>query len=100
LSETQSSPFKHSLALAKYSHAQPELVAKAIKGALEAKKTWCQTSLHDRAAICYRAVGLLRGPYRYRMLAATMIGQGKNAYQADIDCYAEVRPGLFIEAMR
>ncbi|KPI39018.1 putative delta-1-pyrroline-5-carboxylate dehydrogenase [Cyphellophora attinorum] len=89
LSETQCSPFKHSLVLAKYSHAQSELVAKAIKGALEAKKTWCQTSLHDRAAICYRAVGLLRGPYRYRMLAATMIGQGKNAYQADIDCYAE-----------
>ncbi|ETN39526.1 1-pyrroline-5-carboxylate dehydrogenase [Cyphellophora europaea CBS 101466] len=89
LSETQCSPFKHSLVLAKYSHGTPELVSKAIKGALEAKKSWCRTSLHDRAAICYRAVGLLRGPYRYRMLAATMLGQGKNAYQADIDCYAE-----------
>ena len=76
--------------MAKYSHATPELVDNAIQGALEAKKTWSKTSLHDRAAIFYRAVALLRGPYLYRMMAATMHGQGKNAYQASIDCAAEV----------
>ena len=63
---------------------------KAIDGALEAKKTWCKTSLHDRASIFYRAAALIRGSYRYQMMAATMLGQGKNAYQADIDCAAEV----------
>ncbi|KAI8682402.1 Multifunctional fusion protein [Fusarium sp. Ph1] len=86
---TQKSPFEHKLAVAKYSHATPELVEKAIEGALEAKKMWSKTSLHDRAAIFYRAVALLRGPYLYRMMAATMHGQGKNAYQASIDCAAE-----------
>ncbi|KAL2210712.1 delta-1-pyrroline-5-carboxylate dehydrogenase 1 [Sarocladium strictum] len=87
--QIQENPFNHKDALAKYSHASPELVEKAIKGALEAKKTWCKTSLHDRASIFYRAAALIRGPYRYQMMAATMIGQGKNAYQADIDCAAE-----------
>lgn len=38
---------------------------------------------------------MIRGPYRYHMMAATMIGQGKNAYQADIDCAAEVCGGLW-----
>lgn len=88
--EVQLNPFKHQEALAKYSHATPEMVGEAIQGALEAKQAWSRTSLQDRAAIFYRAAALLQGPYRYRMMAATMLGQGKNAYQADIDCYAEV----------
>jgi 1-pyrroline-5-carboxylate dehydrogenase len=68
----------------------PELVSKAINDALAAKKSWSRTSLNDRAAIFYRAAALLAGPYKYKMMAATMLGQGKNAYQADIDCVAEV----------
>jgi 1-pyrroline-5-carboxylate dehydrogenase len=90
--QSQENPFKHAEILAKYSHATSELVAKAIDGALQAKKSWSRTSLHDRAAIFYRAAALIQGPYKYRMMAATMIGQGKNAYQADIDCVAEVNP--------
>jgi 1-pyrroline-5-carboxylate dehydrogenase len=89
--QVQQCPFNHKDTLASYSHAAPDLVEKAIKGALAAKETWCKTSLHDRAAIFYRAAALIRGPYRYKMMAATMLGQGKNAYQADIDCAAEVR---------
>ncbi len=65
-------------------------MAAAIAGALEAKKAWSRTSLQDRAAIFYRAAALIEGPYKYKMMAATMLGQGKNAYQADIDCVAEV----------
>ncbi|CAK7206776.1 hypothetical protein SEUCBS139899_009582 [Sporothrix eucalyptigena] len=87
--EAQVNPFKHAETVAAYSAASPELVAEAIAGALEAKKTWSRTSLHDRAAIFYRAAALLQGPYRYKMMAATMLGQGKNPYQADIDCIAE-----------
>lgn len=86
----QENPFEHKSILARYSEATPDLVAKAIQGALEAKKAWVKTSLHDRAAVFYRAAALLQGPYKYRMMAATMLGQGKNAYQADIDCIAEV----------
>ncbi|KAI6081275.1 Aldehyde/histidinol dehydrogenase [Hypoxylon rubiginosum] len=89
VTQTQENPFKHAIKLAAYSHASPELVAKAIQGALQAKKMWLKTSLHDRAAVFYRAAALLQGPYKYQMMAATMIGQGKNAYQADIDCVAE-----------
>ncbi|KAI1378850.1 Aldehyde/histidinol dehydrogenase [Hypoxylon crocopeplum] len=89
ITQAQDNPFKHEMKLAKYSHATPELVSKAIDGALQAKKMWSRTSLHDRAAIFYRAAALLQGPYKYQMMAATMIGQGKNAYQADIDCVAE-----------
>lgn len=90
LTSSQSSPFDHGLVLAKYSEATPELVSRAIAGALEAKKTWSRTTLHDRASILYRAAGLIETTYKYRMMAATMLGQGKNAYQADIDCVAEV----------
>ncbi|KAJ4156470.1 hypothetical protein NW754_008102 [Fusarium falciforme] len=96
LNQAQLSPFDHKSPLARYSHATPELVDKAILGALEAKKAWAKTSLNDRAAIFYRAAALVRGPYRYRMMAATMVGQGKNAYQADIDCAAEVIDFLMI----
>lgn len=88
-------PFKHQDALAKYSHATPEMAGEAIQGALEAKQAWARTSLQDRAAIFYRAAALLQGPYKYRMMAATILGQGKNAYQADIDCYAEVSNPLW-----
>lgn len=87
----QPNPFKHKVALAKYSASAPELVAKAIEDALVAKKAWVRTSLNDRAAIFYRAAALMQTTYKYKMMAATMLGQGKNAYQADIDCIAEVR---------
>lgn len=88
--QTQDNPFKHKTKVATYDYATPDLVAQAIQDALEAKKKWSRTSLQDRAAIFYRAAGLLQGPYKYRMMAATMLGQGKNAYQGDIDCVAEV----------
>ena len=44
----------------------------------------------DRAAIFLKAADLLVGPYRARMMAATMLCQSKNAYQAEIDCIAEL----------
>ncbi|KAH7024771.1 1-pyrroline-5-carboxylate dehydrogenase [Microdochium trichocladiopsis] len=85
----QSSPFDHKLCLAEYHQADAALVQKAIDGALAAKRKWVAMPLHDRAAIFYRAAALIQGPYRDEMMAATMLGQGKNPYQADIDCVAE-----------
>ena len=55
-----------------------------------AKESWSRVSLSDRTTIFLRAAALLQTKYKYKMMAATMLGQGKNAYQADIDCVAEV----------
>lgn len=44
----------------------------------------------DRAAIFLKAADLVSGKYRYKLMAATMVGQGKNAWQAEIDAAAEV----------
>lgn len=49
----------------------------------------------DRAAIFLKAADLVSGKYRYKLLAATMLGQGKNAWQAEIDAAAEVRVCLY-----
>jgi hypothetical protein len=46
---------------------------------------------NDRAAIFLKAADLVSGKYRYKLIAATMLGQGKNAWQAEIDAAAEVR---------
>jgi 1-pyrroline-5-carboxylate dehydrogenase len=45
---------------------------------------------NDRAAIFLKAADLVSGKYRYRLMAATMLGQGKNVWQAEIDAAAEV----------
>jgi 1-pyrroline-5-carboxylate dehydrogenase len=45
---------------------------------------------NDRAAIFLKAADLLSTKYRYKVMAATMIGQGKNAWQAEIDAAAEL----------
>lgn len=47
-------------------------------------------ALSDRTAIFLKAADLLSGPYRYRVMAATILGQGKNAWQAEIDAAAEL----------
>ncbi len=57
---------------------------------MTAKQAWEDMAWQDRAAIFLKAADLLAGPYRARMMAATMLGQSKNAYQAEIDCIAEL----------
>lgn len=44
----------------------------------------------DRAAVFLKAADLISGKYRYKLLAATILGQGKNAWQAEIDAAAEL----------
>ena len=67
-----------------------EHVHRAIEAALAAKPAWEATPWDQRAAIFLRAADLLAGPFRARMNAATMLGQSKNAYQAEIDAVAEL----------
>jgi 1-pyrroline-5-carboxylate dehydrogenase len=57
---------------------------------LAAKNSWESTPFADRAAIFLKAADLISGKYRYDIMAATMLGQGKNAWQAEIDAAAEL----------
>lgn len=76
--------------LATYSRGNSRHVKEAIQAALKAKKDWENMPWSDRAAIFLRAAELLTGPWRDRMNAATMLGQSKNIYQAEIDGVAEL----------
>lgn len=65
-------------------------VNQAINAALEAKSAWAELGWQHRAAIFLKAADLLAGPYRDKINAATMLGQSKNAYQAEIDAACEL----------
>lgn len=85
----QLNPSDHAKALCEFHEADEALVNEAISGALEAKAAWEHMPWNDRAAIFLKAADLLAGKYRYEMMAATMLGQGKNVWQAEIDAAAE-----------
>lgn len=65
-------------------------MATAIESALAAKPAWESLPFADRAAVFLKAAELISGKYRYKLLAATILGQGKNAWQAEIDAAAEL----------
>lgn len=65
-------------------------VKQAVEASLKAKPAWENMPWQDRAAIFLKAAELLSGPYRAKMNAATMLAQSKNAFQAEIDCVAEL----------
>ncbi|MGQ1786555.1 MULTISPECIES: L-glutamate gamma-semialdehyde dehydrogenase [unclassified Saccharicrinis] len=65
-------------------------VYKAIDAALTAKEKWANLSWEHRAAIFLKAADLVAGPYRQKLNAATMLGQSKNAFQAEIDAACEL----------
>lgn len=79
---------KHTLG--HYSQGNKTHVAKAIDAALEAKQGWEDMAWQDRAAIFLKVADLISGPYRQKIAAATMLGQGKNIFQAEIDSVAEL----------
>ena len=79
---------KHTLG--HFSKGSSEHVHQAIDAAMTAKTDWENMAWQDRAAIFLKAADLLAGPYRAKMNAATMLGQSKNAFQAEIDAVAEL----------
>ncbi|PCH40797.1 delta-1-pyrroline-5-carboxylate dehydrogenase [Wolfiporia cocos MD-104 SS10] len=83
-------PHDHAKHLCTYHEADEATVAAAIEGALAAKAEWSALPWNDRAAIFLKAADLVSGKYRYKLIAATMLGQGKNAWQAEIDAAAEL----------
>jgi 1-pyrroline-5-carboxylate dehydrogenase len=62
----------------------------AVAAAREAAPGWRALSLDDRAAILLKAADLLAGPWRQRLNAATMLGQSKTSFQAEIDAACEL----------
>ena len=82
----------HELAhkIAHYHKGNTEHIHQAIDAALSAREQWANLHWEDRAAIFLKAADLIAGPYRAAINAATMLGQSKNAYQAEIDAACEL----------
>jgi 1-pyrroline-5-carboxylate dehydrogenase len=72
-----------------FNQAGESEVEAAIAAALAAKRDWATMSWVERASVTLKAADLIATTYRYHMLAATMLGQGKNVYQAEIDSVCE-----------
>ncbi len=83
-------PHDRSHVLADYHVGGADEVAAAIDAAAEARAEWAATPWEARAAVFLRAADLLAGPWRDTLNAATMLGQSKTAYQAEIDAACEL----------
>jgi len=79
---------KHTLGY--YSQGDSSHVQMAIDAAMLARESWNSMAWQHRAAIFLKAADLFAGPYRAKINAATMLGQSKNAYQAEIDAACEM----------
>ena len=82
-------PHDHAHVLADWHMAEREHVADAISAALAAKREWASWAWHERAAVFLRAAEMLATTWRPTLNAATMLGQSKTAFQAEIDAAAE-----------
>lgn len=83
-------PHDHRHVLGYYHKGSRNHVEAAIHAALAAKESWENLSWEQRAAIFLKAAELISTKYRYKINAATMLGQSKNAYQAEIDSACEL----------
>ena len=83
-------PHDHQHVLADWHVAEPGHVREAIAAAAEARKEWGSWPLEDRAAVFLRAAELLTTSWRATLNAATMLGQSKTAFQAEIDAASEM----------
>jgi len=83
-------PHKHGHVLGHFHKASADHVRQAVAAALAARKEWSTWSFEDRAAVFLRAAELLTTTWRSTIVAATMLGQSKTAYQAEIDAASEL----------
>ncbi|BBY82425.1 L-glutamate gamma-semialdehyde dehydrogenase [Mycolicibacterium pulveris] len=83
-------PHRHAARLGTFTNATHADAAAAIDAAMAAKPAWEATPFDERAAVFLRAADLLAGPWRAKLCAATMLGQSKSAYQAEIDAACEL----------
>lgn len=83
-------PHDHGHTLGYFHEGDASHVEQAITAALNARELWVNLSWEHRASIFLKAADLLAGPYRYKINAATMLGQSKSPYQAEIDSACEL----------
>src|SRR6195952_1171112 len=83
-------PHRHAAVLGTSAHATHADAQAAVRAAKEAAPGWAELSFDDRAAVFLKAADLLAGPWRQTLNAATMLGQSKTAYQAEIDAACEL----------
>ena len=83
-------PHEKKFVLGTYNQGTAADVKKAINAALKAKEKWSALSWENRANIFLKAADLIATKYRAEMCATTMLGQSKNAYQAEIDAACEL----------
>ena len=83
-------PHRHSARLGTFTNAEHSDATAAIDAAIAAKAGWEATPFDERAAVFLRAADLMAGPWREKIAAATMLGQSKAAYQAEIDSPCEL----------
>ena len=83
-------PHNHAQIIGSYREATAADVADAIEASQQAAPAWRALSYEQRASVFLRAADLLAGPWRERLAAATMLGQSKTAYQAEIDTPCEL----------
>jgi 1-pyrroline-5-carboxylate dehydrogenase len=83
-------PHRHAAKLGTFTNAEQSDATAAIDAAMAAKNDWANTPFDERAAVFLRAADLLAGPWREKLCAATMLGQSKSAYQAEIDAACEL----------
>ncbi|HUQ67520.1 MAG TPA: L-glutamate gamma-semialdehyde dehydrogenase [Flavitalea sp.] len=83
-------PHETSHLLAQFHEGDESHVSQSIDAALAARKSWAAMSWESRAGIFLKAADLIATKYRYHMNGTTMLGQSKNAYQAEIDSACEL----------
>ncbi len=83
-------PHDHQQVLATYHKAGPREIEAAIEASQEAWKSWSTMPWWERASIFQKMASLLSGPWRATLNAATMLGQSKNVFQAEIDAACEL----------
>jgi len=83
-------PHEHKHILGHYHRGDESHVEAAIDAALAARNKWAALSWKQRASIFLKAAGMISGPYRARINAATMLGQSKSVHQAEIDAACEL----------
>lgn len=88
--KTISPPHQHQHLLGHFNYGDKSHVEEAISAALAAKANWENLAWEHRAAIFLKAADLIATKYRYELNAATMLGQSKNAFQAEIDSACEI----------
>ena len=83
-------PHRHAAVLGTFTNADADDIRDAVTAADKAAPQWRALPFEERAAVFLRAADLLSGPWRETLAAATMLGQSKTAYQAEIDTPCEL----------